>query len=262
MWRALGALLLWLATVSAPNPAIAGSDLMGLLGINDSIDRTIDGLQSLIDRAREAGFALEAQADNIARQRLEQVDKIVQDAISEVNRLEKRTAEDVTRILDKTTKEVNTLEQRIMSDLGQLIEKASCAGDMLLTDNLRDALGRLGVLFGTHTIEISPPVLFVGEQSCWFFCWRVKPLKKEFTIDPGFEATYSEIERYLLGRLDSLRNDTPVSSVLRTYSLLAKMANRATCLSPRKQAYNEKYVRYMYMIKQWEMVFGTQIGTD
>jgi len=103
------------------------SDFMDLIGVNKSIDRSIAGLQSAVDRARDAGFALEAQADKYGQKRLAQVDEIVQRAMADFRRLVQVSFDQVDAIAQKYILQLMSLEKAIMTDLSAKIQELECA---------------------------------------------------------------------------------------------------------------------------------------
>lgn len=229
---------------------------MDLLGVNSSIDRAADRMQSLVDGAREAAFALELQTNKHATERIEQIDKMIKSAIRDIHSVQTKMQDDIDKMLSKYVDEFKELERDIFAELSKIIQQIECAIDKSASVYVQDMLGGIGRLLDTNTFEVEAPPLYLGEQECGWFR-NCRKVKKTFKINSAdFAVTYRELRDYLLARLENSRDDTPISSVLRSYNIIANAAKRAGCLTGLHQAYASEARPYMSMIKTWEFVTG------
>lgn len=98
-------------------------------------------------------------------------------------------------------------------------------------------MGRFGILIGTNEIRVFPPALYPGEREGYYcilgYCATDYDVYQDFHIKaPNFSATYDDIKKYLLDRLENMRLDTPVDSLIITYSILSELARRTICFHP------------------------------
>ena len=230
-------------------------DLMDLLGVNSSIDQAAAKMQGLIDRAREAAFALELQTNKDATSRIAQIDEVITNAIADITAVESKTQTDIDAILSKYTDAFKSLEVDAFKQLAAEIDHAECAADKTLNQHMQDTLGSFGRLINTNSFEIVPPLMYANEQECGFLgCGHPS---KVFKVDaPDFTNTYTEVRGYINSRLNQSRDDTPIASVLRSYNIIASVANRAGCLTNLHEEYAEEAAPYMAKIKMWERVTG------
>jgi hypothetical protein len=127
--------------------------------------------------------------------------------------------------------------------------------DKTLTQYLQDALGAFGRLINTNSFVLSPPPLHVGEQECGLF--ECHPIEKTFNISSANPAiTESELRNYLKDRLAQAKDDTPISSILISYNIIANFATRTGCLTNLHEAYAAIAESYMAKIKMWQRVTG------
>ena len=262
--RRLYAPVVWLCLIAAcvPSQSYAAS-LTDLLGVNQSIDKAVLGMQAIVDQARDAAFAIEAQTNKDVTDRLNQVDAIVEKTISEVKALEAQTFADadalvasVNALILNELAQVSALEKKFVSDLALLIDQAECKVDLSVNEALKDALGGVGKFLGTNRIEVTPPVMYAGErkslcvpglQNC--------EISRTFALKTPFSATYFEIRDYLIGRLDGARDDTPIESVVSTYQYIAELAKRTGCfMRGSESTYDEDFVFYITKARQWQIV--------
>jgi gas vesicle protein len=252
---ALRSFIYAMSVVAASYSCAEARDFMDVIGVNSSIDHATDQMQALLDHAREAAFALELQTNNHAKERIEQIDKVVQDAIHDIQSVEDKTQADIDRILSKQLRALKSLETDTFAELSDTIEKAECAADKTANVYVQDMLGSFGRLIDTNTFELEAPPMFAGEQDCGII--RCDNVKKTFKINSAdFAVTYRDLRQYLLDRLNSSRDDTPISSVLRSYYIIANTAKRAGCLTNLHQEYASEAAPYMAAIKTWEDVTG------
>jgi hypothetical protein len=234
------------------------NDFMELSGANRSIDKAIDGLQAVVDRARAAAFALEAQANNDAKERLADIDTIVRQANADLMKLENATAEDINRIAAIYFDRLDALAGQTMIRLKELVDQAECAARKTIDESLREVIGTSILALHNDILTITPPVMYEGERQCrWLGLFNCGPVTKDFVIRNPFGATYLEIRDYLEGRLTKGATDkTPMRSIVRTYTLTADLARRTACYEVADaDTYYKQFELYSSKARPWKVVF-------
>ena len=210
----------FLALVIPLLPVPAHADFMDLLGVNDSIDKEVDGLMAVVDRAREAALVVEDKANSHAKERLEQVDKTVKDAEQQLFALEHQTYKDTDELtaavnakIEERIKQFASLEDKFVHDVDAAIEKAECTADIVANRDVKDLLGRVGAMIGLSTIRVYPPVLYTGERRSYCISSDCS-VYQDFAIKEPFDSTYREIEAYMLDRMTRQRLIPPWTALL------------------------------------------------
>ncbi|MHC2621534.1 Holliday junction resolvasome RuvABC endonuclease subunit [Bradyrhizobium huanghuaihaiense] len=250
-------------------PTNASADLLGIVA-GRTIDHAMDRADQIVDRARQAALAIEAQTNTDVSNRLKQVQEIANDAQKQIFALEQQTFADMNALTNKIDailreheKQADALEHSFMNDLSKKIREVQCATDVILQQQLKDALGKIGVAFGANEITITPPVLYEGEHSsCGLLLLRSCRVSQTFTIYTPFTETYKEIKIYLEKRLSAVREDTPVASVIDMNALIADMAKRTTCFTmANDETYEGEFVKYSALVRRWNtvLVLGGQL---
>ncbi|MBX5216471.1 hypothetical protein HJC05_19985 [Rhizobium sp. NLR9a] len=243
-------------------PSFAQASLPGLIVTDIVIGQAVDKFGGLVDRARDAALAVEGQTNEHVKERLEQVDKIVSDTVSKINALEKQASLDaqaridqINAVLKEETVRINDLEEKFMADVSKKIREVQCTSDVVMQEQMKDLLGRLGVFLGTNTLIVTPAVLFEGETERCYVLSKCR-VQKSFQIYTPFSQTYGEVKDYLLKeRIGKMDGRTPVESVVDTYSLIADLAKRATChTEANNMTYENEYVNYSSMVRQWNSI--------
>ena len=239
----------------------ANAVVTNIVGLNKLAGDIGNELNYSIDRAKNVLFALEEKTNEDVKARIYQLDKIVDDAIKDINDLEVIVKNDVDEILEKAISEANHLEKKFMSDLNLAIDKVDCMITRKALQDMEMALGGLGDFVNTHRIKIDAPALYPGErqESCWFI--GCKKYQKEFEIKEPFNVTYDEIKEFMLGRLKNSRKDTPVNTLITTYEYLADLSARASCLaSSSSDRLRTDYIKFVTSAHHWKYVLGPEIG--
>jgi len=242
-------------------PTQAHADFMGLLGVNDSIDREVNGLIAVVDRAREAALIVEDKANNHAKERLEQVDATVKDAERQLFVLEHQTYKDTDQLvatvnakIQERVKQFETLEDKFVHDVNAAIEKAECTTNIVANRDIKDLLGRVGILIGTSTIRIYPPPLYPGERRS--ICISSDcTVYQDFPIKEPFDTTYREVEKYVADRIDNMTTETPIDSIVVSYNFLRNFAKRAACFTDDAGTYMVLYQRYQLKHDRWALLY-------
>jgi predicted amino acid-binding ACT domain protein len=246
-----------------------GADLLGILA-GPTINNAMDRAEQLVSRARDAALAIEAQTNLDVSERLKQVQDILNNTEKSLYNLERQTFVDATdltnkidSILGEHEKNIASLERTFMNDLSTKIREVECTTDRILQQQLKDALGKVGIVLGTNEIRITPPVLYEGEHTrCGLLLLYSCRVSRTFTIYTPFTETYREINAYLEDRLASVRDDTPVASIIDTNALIADMAKRTTCFTlANDRMFEAEFVKYSALIRNWNsvLVFGGQL---
>ena len=68
--------------------------------------------------------------------------------------------------------------------------------------------------------------------------------------------TEKELRNYLDDRVSKMGDDTPISSILTSYNIIANFAKRTGCLTGLHEAYAAVAQTYMAKIKQWQGATG------
>lgn len=234
--------------------------LMDLIGVNGSIDKATNGVLASITLARDALLAIETKANEDVRDRLTQVDNIVDGAIKKIAGLREQTTADVVRILNETSASLNTLTDNFMAHLANRIRELECSAGRVLNDDLKDALGAFGELIGTNQMRISPPKLYDGEKAR--FCVGQCAISKVFDIKKPFQETYTDVKNYLLNeRLKEAQDKTPINTVIVTYEFISMLAHRTTCFAVGSETrYQAESVHYASLARRWREVLGARVG--
>jgi hypothetical protein len=199
------------------------------------------------------------QANKDGRDRIIQIDNVIHEAIEGIKSVEDKSQSDIDLILDKYTEKFKSLQDDSFQKLSDAIDHAECAADKTLTQYLQDALGAFGRLINTNSFVLSPPPLYVGEQDCGIIrgLSACHPIEKTFTISSANPAaTEKALRDYMEARLAQTRDDTPISSILISYNIIANFANRTGCLTHLHEAYASIAEPYMAKIKLWQQVTG------
>lgn len=234
-----------------------------ITGLDSLVGSAGDELRQSINQAESALLVIQNRFNEDIKDRIAQIEEVVQRAIKDINALETKTLKDVNDIILNTTSKVKLLELTFINHLRWLIQESECAAKRYTLQDLNFALGGFGRIIGTHKIRVTAPLLYPEEknQSCWLS--NCMPYEKEFTIKEPFNITYNEIKKFMLERVDKARTDTPIDTLLTTYEYIADLALRASCLAPSSaDRLRADYVKYYMKAYQFKYLFNPAIGTD
>ena len=233
---------------------VHASALNTIFGYNDDIDRVIEKIDRVLEHGRQIIGQTLDKSDAIAKNHLDHIDGLETRLVSDIKGIEQNISLDIdskikqiNSIVEAAITDTSKLEKDFFDDLGKAIEKAECAVDKALNERLKNALGSVGELIGTNRIRISPPLLYPGEhkETCYFgYCSADGKISQDFDIDTPFSLTYDSIKKYLLNRLDDIRPDTPIDSLVITYSTLSELSRRAICYHPGVERFVKDYVSF------------------
>ncbi len=256
-----GAVLLLFGT----NCASAGWLFGDLLGLDDDIDNAVYKMHGVLEHGRRIiDYTLDKSnamvtkhlqhADDLERRTVEDINNLERQAVKDIKEIEEKTSLDIdskiikiNKIVECTITKVNILEQKTIADFWEVIKEAECIVDRVLLESLKIALGNVGEVLNTHTVRIYSPLLYSEQDkgSCFVgFCFGGSKTYQDFEIHYQFYLTYDSIKEYLLDNLKNIRPDTPIESLVQTYSTISKLARQAICLHPDMKKFAEDYVLF------------------
>ena len=155
------------------------------------------------------------------------MDNLVKSAIDDIKKVEDKSKRDIDNILSKYTDEFKILKTNSFQQLSDAIDHIDCVADKTLTQYLTEALGEFGRLISTSSFIISPPPLYIGEQECDTLHLECDLVSKKFSMSSANPAiTEKELRNYLDDRVSKMGDDTPISSILTSYNIIANFAKR------------------------------------
>lgn len=216
------------------NSANAGL-LNSIFGYNDDIDRTISKMHGVLEHGRR-----------IAIQSFDKGDSIVEKHLNRIDELEERTAKDIEKIMGEVLPDIDSkieridsimkkfitsadeIEEQIYLDIKESISNIKCTAGEIINGYLPNLLGWFGQIMGANTRPEDPPLLYPGEKLGKYcalgYCLLERDVHRDFKIKNPFSSTHDDIKEYYLDRLSSMREDTPVNSMMLTYSHLSKLS--------------------------------------
>jgi hypothetical protein len=211
-------------------------------------------LQDSIDHAKAAASALLAEGNQYARQRLEQIDLILQKT---VGGLIGKTEEAALHLLQEATKEVKSLEEKIFDDLNKAIWNFECGGKRLLLQDLQAALGKLGRVTGTNEIIISMPpkeLQIKRFRKTWYCLWWCSGTDTAtVSIYDNFDRTYVLVRNVMEDAIsaENIKDITPANNIPATYEYLSAFAKKTSCFyDGSSEVWNREYVKYQEQARQ------------
>lgn len=225
--------------------------VIGVIGGSHIVNEAGKDFRETIEHARAAANALLGRADDIAKARLNQVDKILSET---VGGLIGQTEEAALAILEKATKEAKDLETRIFDDLRAVIWETECAAKRVVIEDLETALGGLGKLVGTGQIELTPPLRVFEKPKRFRNClWNCKDPYVVDVMEP-FAETYVQVRDLMELSIsdDYVSDDTPADNIVGTYEYLSSFALKASCFYiDTETRLNREHVKYRKLADDW-----------
>ncbi|SDU01060.1 hypothetical protein SAMN05428979_1089 [Stappia sp. ES.058] len=232
---------------------------IGVIGGSALLDQAGREFRETVDHARAAADALLGRADEIAKNRLNQIDGILKNT---VGGLIGQTETVALNIIQQATKEISALEKEIYSDLLRVIWETECAGRRLIVGDTNTTLGRLGDFLGTGQIRLSPyqrvlPDLKRWKGECLFEC-------DPYVVDvmEPFGQTYSRVRELMEQSISDelIDGSTPAEFIVGTYEYLSSFALKTSCFySGSEDRYNREFVKYRELAKQWNNIVTAKI---
>lgn len=242
--------------------ANAHGSFMSLLGVDDSVAQLGSEVRVAVSHARKEAQILIADGNAAAKQRLSQIDEIVDEALDDISDLENKTSEDVQRILTKVKADIGEIESKLIADLNDLVWKAECGGKRILIQDSKSALGGFGSLLGTHKIVVTPALPPRPEtRSLW--CREISCTdEQKFQIREPFDHTYIEIREYMLTTLDDrLEVDSPAHAIVGTYDYLSSLALRASCFHEGGSTqFAREHVKWKVKSEHWTNILSIEVN--
>lgn len=236
----------------------ADAQVLSTIGGSVLIDKAGDELRGSIDHAREAGDELLERANELGRQRLDQIDKILKVTVGD---LIGQTEQSSLKILAQAKKDIDAIQESTFVQLNGLIWQSECASKRVVLTDTKEALGKLGTVFGTHQIRLYPPIP-VKDNRPWYCTnwWCDDPNIVE--IKEPFGETYIEIRDKIEESIASknITESTPVHSIVGSYEYLSAFALKTSCFYPGSSGiWNKEYVMYKEMAQRWRRVANISI---
>ena len=225
---------------------------LGVIGGSALLDQAGDELNDSINQARAAGSALLKQADELGKQRLDQIDGILSRTIGD---LVGKSEEAALKIIAQAVKDVDALREQAFSDLNEAIWNVECATKRLLLEDAKDTLGKAGEWLNTHRIKVTPPIE-VEPTDCRFLGYWCKD-PTVFEITQPFGNTYTAIRDLMETSIaaKNIDDDTPAHYIVDTYEYISSFALKTSCFYPGgSEAWNREHAIYMEKAKQWRNV--------
>lgn len=208
-----------------------------------------------IARTQQMGEVLVARSDQAAKQRLAQLDGIVQAAIRDLAQLEQDAVEDIQAILDRLKADLAEIEESLFQQVRQALWDAECAANRVLIEELRTVLGTAGKILGSHRVEIDLPI----EDSRWW-CFTCRN-KQVFEIKVPSGDTYIEIRDAMLGNLEErLEDETPAHAIVGTYEFLSALALKTSCFYPGStERWINEHLAFKAKASMWKELVSVEI---
>jgi len=246
-------------TIFALSSSLSQAQIIPIIGGSILLDKAGKEVRDSIDAAREAGLALLDRANEVGRQRLDQIDAILKNT---VGGLLGQTEESALKVLAQAKKDIDAVRESIFSDLKSVIWQAECAGKRFVLSDLQEALGGLGSILNTHQIRLSPPISIV-EQRAWYcrlWWWCDDPNIIE--IKEPFGDTYilvrDRMETFISSQ--NIQETTPAHRIVGTYEYLSAFALKTSCFYPgSSDAWNRESIKYREMAHKWRQVVNIAI---
>ncbi len=236
------------AQIGAVIGAVGGQAIVGKAG---------EEFRQSIDHAHAAASALLDKANNLGRERLNQVDKILDET---VRSLIDKSEDSAIKILDEATKKVALIRKDIFEDLRGVIWDVECAGKRLTLQDLPQALGWLGDVLDTNQIALTP-LIDIPNRSAWdtFFNGRKHTIDIVEPFDRTYVAVRDLMERSIAS--DNVFDETPAHHIVGTYEYISSFALKTTCFYPGSgMAWDQAYVEYRDKAKQWRDLMDIKVN--
>lgn len=167
---------------------ISGHALMGLVTGSVLLKQAGNEFDTALGRAETAANSLLKVSNKIAKDRLNQIDKIIN---TTAIRLINATEQSALKIIEEATANIKELEEKTISDLGELLFKAECSGRVLALEDAREALGGVARFLNTHTIKLEPYNRVIPTPGVLNGCfWNCDPYTVK--ISTPFDRTYEK----------------------------------------------------------------------
>jgi hypothetical protein len=224
--------------------------VIGVIGGSILLDKAGKEAQDSIDHAREAGFALLDRANELGKQRLNQIDTILQKT---VGGLIGQTEQSALQILAQAKKDIDEIRDSTFADLKGVIWEAECAGKRWAISDLQETLGGLGALLNTHEIRLSPPIPLKDDRAWYCTRWWCDD-PNVIKIQEPFGDTYVLVRSRMEASIadENIKETTPAHRIVGTYEYLSAFALKTSCFYPgSSDVWNREYVKYREIAHKW-----------
>lgn len=241
-------------------PAKANAFILEVLGLgavaNEAINQAGDRADQAIRNARDAALSVVGATDEATEARLNQIDGIVDEAISELAGIPADAEQRILATLARVEASATTLQTQFFAEVRMAIREAHCAVRQTLLEDLQIALGGTGDFLGTGVITIRPPVPLDQPGICSAFpnLDRCSELV-QFEVHANFESTALEVRQFILDNIASADDSTPAYAIVEGYHYLASLGQTTSCFAGSNQAHLNVWlqdnVRYGNLATDW-----------
>ncbi|MCK3775228.1 hypothetical protein MZK49_00620 [Ensifer sesbaniae] len=232
------------------------AQLLSTIGGSLLIDKAGDEVRDSIDHAKEAGLALLERANDLGKQRLDQIDEIVNRTGTALIGQSEAAA---LAILAQAKRDIDAIRTAATGDLKAVIWEAECAGKRFTLSDLSEALGGLGDILGTHQIKLSLPITVEQPWYCTSW-WCDDPNIVE--IKEPFDATFVDVRNLVEASISSenIAEDTPAHRIVGSYEYLSAFALKTSCFYPgNSDVWNREYLKYRERAKKWRTAANIRV---
>jgi hypothetical protein len=231
----------------------AQAQVLPIVGGGILIDKAGSEFRESVDYAKAAAFALMDRADQLAMNRLNQIDLILRKTVGD---LIGKTEQSALLILSKAKKDIDDIRVATFADLRRVIWEAECAGKRTVLGDLKEALGGLGEVLRTHQIKLTAPIP-ANVDKAWYCSILSCDDRIVIQIQEPFGDTYIAVRDAMEASIAPSRveEETPVHRIVGTYEYLSAFALKTSCFYPgSSETWNEQYVEYQQRARQWRNI--------
>lgn len=210
-------------------------------------------LRETVSRTEAAANALLLKADQLGRERLNQIDTILSET---VGGLINQTEEATRRSIEVAIKRIEELEMIIVDDLIAILREAECAidrsQDQIINQSLRSLFPTL--LRGSKRIIRLP--YEVIRTDVFGFPYRTREVTIDLNLEQPHDEIFSIIEKSYLESLQSVADNDRAFGIHSAYANLSKLASLTMCKFPGNAArlWAKKHAHYEALVYPWSSV--------
>lgn len=238
----------------------AHATVFDLLGGGKAIKDAGAELENAVKKAHAAGEALIANGNQAAKDRLNQVDEIVNSALKQLENLGADAEQAALKILDDANQKLSAQIEQIFGELNATIWNVECSGKRMIIQDIGAMLGDVGKLIGANQIAVTPPI---KPKYQWYkICpWCSGSGEAKFVIHDKFGDTYIEMRDFLLANLSTADGSDASYSIVDAYDYISTLAKRTSCFyDGGSQFYTEEYVKYREKAASWRRVLKMEVA--
>lgn len=246
------------AAFSASLDPTGFSQVAGAFGGSFLIGRAGEELRETIDHAEAAGLALIEEGNQAAKDRIEQIDKVLSKT---VGGLIDKSEEAALLILEQAKRDIEDIEAQIYSDIISAIREAECAANRTMVEiidvTLRGALP--GIITGnTRKINLPYPI-----EEPFLLVSSVKTTEFEIDLNAGHppDVVFAMIEDAYLESIANVSETDNAYGILSAYANLSKLARHTMCLYEGHASslrWTKAYLKYQNLLYPWEKTLNVR----